>query len=333
MNDIDLLNEHGPDASPLSEEAWRSARTKLASEISPPARSRRWGLMPRIAVIGLAGVAAVAATVAVLPEKHPDRERPPTVTAQGTKGSPGPIRLVAATAPQYPFSLPGFDEVSYTADPGGPVMGIFGPSLGENGPNNTVVLVPLPEKPSGSSRGEREIDVDGRPGKIESFRDGQTGEIAAVQLNWERKPGQWVTIVGNGTRATEDEVLRLARSVVDEPRRLNFKVTLGLAPDGWVLGGFKGDDKAVSIISYQDPGTDRELHVVWYGTPPEDAGWEGLEAESRVTVNKRPAKLIRTTQNWIVVGSLPDGASYQLMAPRDFTTKQVVDLAGSIRIH
>lgn len=298
----------------------------MVSEISgagaAPARTRRWGLFPRIALIGLAGVAAVAAAAVVLPEKHPDWQSP-TVTAQGPKASHGPIRLVAATALQFPFRLPGFDEVTYTADPGGPVMGVFG----DVGTNDTVVVVPEPSRPSGRLRGQRDIEVDGRPGTVVSLGDD------AVQMTWERETGRWVTIVGNGRYATEEEVLRPARSVVDDPQRLNFKVTPGLAPAGWVLGGFKGDDRAVSIISYQEPGTDRELHVVWYGEKPEDGGWEGFEAESEVVVNKRKAKLVRTTLHWIVVGSFSDGSSYQLMAPRDFTKAQATDLAGSIQVH
>ncbi|MEV0895810.1 hypothetical protein [Actinoplanes sp. NPDC049802] len=332
MNDIELIDEYGPAATELSDEAWRAARTRLVSEIegpvAAPARNRRWGLLPRIAIVGLAGIAAVAAAVAVLPGPHPSF-RSPDVTAQQPRArlSFGPVRLVSVSAPQFPFGLPGLGEPSFTADPGGPVMGVFGDTV-----NDSVVLVPEPSAPQGGANGERTIEVDDRPATILSIPDG-SGTTASVQLTWERRAGQWVTIVGNGRYASEEEVLRLARTVVDQPRPVKFKVTLGLAPEGWTLGGFKSDESSIAIQSYQERGSDREVHVVWYSAPQDLGEAEGFEARSEVTVAGRPATLTRATERWILDGTFPDGSAYHLMVPRDFTEAQVIELGESLRVH
>ncbi|MEU4419354.1 hypothetical protein AB0F81_01930 [Actinoplanes sp. NPDC024001] len=326
MNDIDLLDAHGPQGPELSGEAWSAARARLVAEIAEPAPAsrprRRWiSLLVRLTAVGLAGVAAVAVTIAALPDS---RFSGPVPDARTAVAGPRPIRLVAATAPQFPFTLPGFGKPVYTADPGGPVMAVFG----DTDTSDTVVLLAEPEEPGG----RRNSEVDGRPARISDYEE--NGTVTTTQLTWERRPGQWVTLVGNGRYAGESEVLRLARTVVDDPQVVGFKLTLGLAPDGWVLGGFKGDDRLVSIISYQEPGTGRELHVVWYGPGQrEDAGWEGFEAEYPVTVNKRKARLVQATERWILVGTFTDGSTYQLMAPRDFSRAQVLELAGSVRMH
>lgn len=347
MNEIMLLETHGPDGPDLSDEARRAARTRLLAEISDAstaapysgwrsplltrlgaARFRRRPLLARLALAGV-GLAAMAATaIAVMPEARQNTSRPP-VTADGSTGthstSPDRIKLVAVTAPEFPYALPMLGKPSFTADPGGPIMAVY---LVPDG--SDVVLTIGTARGGQPIRGQRDISVDGRPGRIVSVPEGSG--VASVQLTWERRPGKWVTIVGNGRHASAEAVLQLARQVVDQPQRVGFKVTVGLVPDGWKLGGFKDGG---SIISYRDPAEPNlDLHVQW--TPKPDTGRdsdvEGFEKANNVTVNQWPARLVQATHFWRLTATLADGSGFTLMAPRSFTIDQVIAVARSVQL-
>lgn len=348
MNEIKLLETHGPDGPDLSDQALGAARTRLLSEVSTASTARsyfgrpsalltrfvvgrlRYGqLSARLAVTGL-GLAAVAATaVAVIPHLSDNTTRP-SATADGPTGtrssSPSRIKLVAVTAPEFPYALPMLGKASFTADPGGPLIAIYPASDGSD------VVLSTATAPAGQQiRGEHDISVDGRPGRIVSIPDA-SGSVASVQLTWERRPGTWVTIVGNGRYASEEAVLQLAGQVVDQPQHIGFKVTVGLVPDGWELGGFKDDG---SIISYRDPANpDLDLYVQWAPKPDtsKTSEIEGFQAAQIVTVNERQAQLVQATQFWRLTATLPDGSGFTLMTPRSFSTDQVIAVAGSVQL-
>ncbi|MGR6316797.1 hypothetical protein Q2K19_09020 [Micromonospora soli] len=348
MNEVKLLETHGPNGPDLSDEALHAARTRLLAEISAAAtavpystrsallsrlgavRPGRRQLLARLALAG-AGLAAVAATaVAVMPEASQQHATRPPVTADGPPRTrpavPARIKLVAVTAPEFPYALPSLGKPTFTADPGGPIMAVY---LAPDG--SDVVLTSGTGNEGQPMRGERDISVDGRPGRIISISD-VSGAAASVQLTWERRPDEWVMIVGNGRHASVEAVLQLARQVVDQPQRLAFKVAVGLVPDGWKLGGFKDGG---SIISYRDPANpDLDLHVQWTPKPDTapDSRIEGFETARTVTVNKRPARLVQATQFWRLTAPLSDGSGFTLMTPRSFTPDQVLAVANSIRL-
>ncbi|GAA4568169.1 hypothetical protein GCM10023176_22040 [Micromonospora coerulea] len=348
MNEVTFLNTHGPDAPDLSEEALHAARVRVLAEISAAstavphaarsavlsrlgaARPGRRQLLMRLALPGVGLVAVVATAVAVMPDAPQRTPRPP-VTAGGPTGTrsavPGRIKLVAATAPEFPYALPNLGKPSFTADPGGPIFAVY---LAPDG--SDVVLTIGTSRGDQPIRGERDIRVDGRPGRIHSVPDG-SGGVGSVQLTWERRPGEWVTIVGNGRHASVEAVLQLARQVVDQPQRLAFKVTVGLVPDGWELGGFKDGG---SLISYRDPAnSDLDLHVRWTPEPDTspDSDIEGFQTGHAVTVNKRPARLVQAKQFWRLTATLADGSGFTLMAPRSFTRDQVIAVANSVQVN
>lgn len=346
MNEIKLLETHGPDGPDLSDEALYAARTRLLAEASAAStatpysfrlsvlltrlfagRSRRRRLPVRLAITGLV-LAAMATAAAVIPQAWHIATRP-SVGADGPTGTrsagTGRIKLVAATAPEFPYALPMLGKPTFTADPGGPIMAVY---LAQDG--GDVVLTIGTARPDSQIAGERDITVDGRPGRINSFPG---PAVTSVQLTWERRPGKWVTIVGNGRRASEEAVLRLARQVVDQPQRITFKVTVGLIPDGWELGGFKDHG---SIISYRDPAEPNlDFYVQWTAKPDtsKNAEIEGFQAAQTVTVNGRPAKLVQAEQFWRLTATLPDGSGFTLMTPRSFSTDQVISIARSVQLN
>lgn len=346
MNEVTLLQTHGPDGPDLSDEALNAARTRLLAEVSAAsatapystrpallirlgaARSGRGQVLSRLALAGTGLVAVAATAVAVMPGGWQGATRPP-VTADGATGtrsvSPDRIQLVGATAPEFPYALPSLGKPSFTADPGGPIIAVY------LAPDGSDVVLTIGAAQEGQIGGQRDIRVDGRPGRIVSVPDGSG--VASVQLTWERRPGAWVTIVGNGRHASPEAVLRLARQVVDQPQRVGFKVTVGLVPRGWELGGFKDGG---SIISYRDPSEPNlELYVQWTPKPDTspDSAIEGFQTARTVTVNQRSARLVQSQQFWRLTATLTDGSGFTLMAPRSFTTDQVIAVAQSVQLN
>ncbi|MCP2329042.1 hypothetical protein HDA40_007549 [Hamadaea flava] len=337
MNEISLLNAYGPQAAELSDAARRAARERLLAECRAPGmagdgialggalgKGTRIGTgrglrrrTPRWAFVSV-GLAIAAMTAGVL------------LPALWRTASPGqtadPIRLVAAAAFEFPYALPGLGKPSFTAEPGGPIMAVY-PE-----PDGSEVVLTTTTAPTGEAgRGEREITLDGRPGRI-TVGTKESGVVMFVALTWEHRPGVWLSLTRAGENATEKVVLTLAREVTDQPQEVGLMLTVGLVPDGWRLGMFKDDG---AILSYIDPAVPSRALTVWRTPQPDtspDAEIEGFEAAQAVTVGGRPARLVRTADFWRLTATLPDGSGVNLMAPRSFRSEQVVAVAESVRL-
>ncbi|BCY06036.1 hypothetical protein L3i22_011240 [Actinoplanes sp. L3-i22] len=233
------------------------------------------------------------------------------------------VRLVAATAPEFDYEIPGLGDPVFTAGPGGPITAVY--QVGT--PEKSMSLRTGRADP-GDTPGQRAVKVDGHPGRILSI-PGQ--DVDSVELTWEYAAGVWLTIGTNGRPATEDEVIRMATTVRAKRQSLGFEATLGLIPEGWTLAGFKGS----ALLSYADPAhLDQQVHLQWWSTPAGDETGEtsGLAETTPVTINGSPATLDRAAEIWVVNGGrLPDGSAFRLMAPRSFTADQVLRLARSVR--
>ncbi|MGA3523487.1 hypothetical protein [Melissospora conviva] len=341
MNEIKILETYGPDGPSLSDEARQAARSRLLAEITavtayadrpalPVTRRVASGLLRlpplvRMALAGAAVTAMAVLAVTVLPQPPEATQGPPV--AGGEEPPPvlpstGPVKLVAATTLEFPYALPLLGEPSFTADPGGPIMAIYA----SEDMNSDVVVV---AHTSGAAPGDlqrlgQRITVDGRPGHILPLGD-------AHQLAWERRPGEWVTIVGHGRHGSEEAVLRLARQVVDQPQHVPFQIAVGLIPAGWELGGFK---EGGSIVTYRDPARpNTSLSVQWKPAPEwhPDSDVEGFEAGQDVTVDGRHARLVQARERWMLTTTLPDESGFTLQAPRSFTPDQVIAVAESVR--
>ena len=340
MNEIKLLETYGPDGPALSDGARQVARSRLRTEMTtamapegrravPVSRRVASGLLRlppgmRMALGAAAAVAAVLGAVAVLPQAREESPFPP-VTAGTDSPAARPVNLVAATTPEFPYDLPMLGTPIFTADPGGPIMAVYQSEDQES----DVVLVAFAggvEPEDFGHLGRRPVSVDGRPGRLVPI-DG------AHQLTWERRPGQWVTIVGNGRYDSEEAVLGLARQVVDQPQEVGIKVAIGLVPDGWDLGGFKENTTIVTYVDPQDPAS--ALTVRWTPLPDwhPDSEVMDFEAGQDVTVNERHARLVRARDFWMLTTTLADGSGFTLMAPRSFSADQVIAVAGSVRLN
>lgn len=237
--------------------------------------------------------------------------------------STGPIKLVAATALEFPYALPLLGKPTFT----GGAADVIAVYLSADAMDDVLLW---PEaNPDESYFPTRDISVDGSPGHISFYR--QEGTPDEATLTWERRPGEWVTIVGNGRYSTEEAVLELARQVVDQPQRVPFRIAIGLVPHGWELRGFKMDG---AIVSYRDPAPPHlSLNVRWKPTPEwhPDSDIDGFEAGQDVTVNDRRARLVQTRDGWLLTATLPDGSGFDLQVPRAFTADQVIAVAESVR--
>jgi hypothetical protein len=318
IDDLELLATYGPDAPGPTDLALRSARTRLLAGMGhrePAAGSRTRSWFP-LAAGGLT-VAAAAVAAAVL------------VAFLGPAGeSPAPandIRLVATTAPEFGYEIPGLGDPVFTADPGGPIIAVYQVHTQDS------VNLRAGAGDTGGTPGEHPAEVNGRPGRILSLPADGPGTVASTQLTWERAPGVWLTINTTGRRATEAEAVRLAGTVREKRQPLGFEATLGLIPQGWTLGGFKDS----FLLQYRDPHhPDQEVDLQWWADPADVGTGEtaGLEKRTAVTVGGRPATLDRAAEIWVVNGGrLPDGSAFRLMAPRSFTADQVLRMAGSVR--
>ncbi len=168
--------------------------------------------------------------------------------------------------------------------------------------------------------------IAGKPGDLCSWAP-TSGAERWVTLSWERGPGQWVEITGNGRYATEESVRALAAIIVDEPQPMPLQ--LHLAPAGWTLDAFKGD----SIITLRNPA-DPRLGLSVQAIPQVDPdvlhNTQGARHASTVQINGQPAQLIRTEDEWFLQAPLPDGTAFNLQAPLLLTQAQIITIGEQV---
>jgi hypothetical protein len=342
MNDLDLLDRYGPDAADVSDAALASARARLLAGMDPAAVPGRPSFPARrLAIAGLALAGAVAVAVVAIPRPAARPDAAPTTTPTTTTtapASPGTgtgtgtgtdaIRLVAATAPAFPYTISGLGDAVFTADPGGPVIAVY---LAED--RSDVYLNSTTEDDGGalSGAGVIDVEIDGRPGRIVAFNGTAADGRPPLTLVWEHRDGVWLRLTGQGRYGTPGALIDLAGKVRDRPQRLHFEVTVGLVPDGWELAAFKDE----SILMYRDPvRPETDFHVQWAPRSKplfRAAEIDGLEKATKVTVRGRPADLFRARDFWMVQTRLADRSIVRVMTPRTFTTEQVLQLTASVR--
>ncbi|MFC4072170.1 hypothetical protein [Actinoplanes subglobosus] len=336
MNDLELLDRYGPDAPPPSDATLTAARARLLAAMDTSATPRR-GLLPirrRLVLAGL-GLAAAVAVAAVVTAPRPD-QRPdatpttvPSIAVPPTSASSpaGGIRLVAATAPAFPWTLPGLGDAAFTADPDGPVIAIY---LADDRSDVYLAAATADERTPGFGGESADVEINGRPGRVMEFNGASDGP-RPLTLVWEHDDGVWLRLTGHGRYGTTEALTELAGRVEDEPQRLHFEVTVGLIPDGWELAAFKDE----SILMYRDPADPAvDFQVQW--APKSEplfraAEMDGIEKASKVTVGGRKADLFQCRDFWMVQTRLADGSAVRVSTPRTFTSEQVRQLAESVR--
>ncbi|MET8118032.1 hypothetical protein [Micromonospora sp. NPDC005189] len=331
MNEIALLREHGPDPVPPSEPALAAARSRLMAEIAGTAARRpgRWARpgrpawTPRTRLLSLAAVAAIAAAAVAVIGAPPDPP-PPAVRP------PAGVSLVSFTAPVFPLALDprpaGLTDPVFSGEPDH-FIAVY---LAGDGGNDDVYLgVWSQDDPRAHDARARAITIDGRPGELTETPQ-ETGS-PSVTVRWQRKPGQWVSVTGNGRLATEATVRALAAALVDRPQEVPLRV--GLAPAGWELRFFKDN----TILTLGDAGSDDSTRTMSVqlvaGLESDLMGWvQGAVEEQPVRVNGRAARLVRTEEIWFLQAPLPDGTAFNLQAPLSFTPDQVIAIGAQVTV-
>ncbi|WP_406036716.1 hypothetical protein OG799_19965 [Micromonospora sp. NBC_00898] len=319
MNEITALRAYGPDAPPATAQALAAARARLVAECagdpvrpgvigSRPTARRRTLLVAAAAVVVAAGAGAL-----VLPDNRP------------ATAPPGSLSLVAVRIPEFPLTLrprpAGLAAPRFSLDDGG-FLAVY---LARDGVSD--VYLQVTDRPQTSHVGPvRPVTVAGRPGELEVSAEGSGVRSAAV--SWERSPGQWVTVVGIGTRASAEAVTAIAATVVDQPQPVPLRVRL--APAGWTVAAFKDDQ----ILTLRGATPDEILSVQVVANPEPDLRHQvmGAREERRVTVGGRDATLIRADDMWFLQAEVPDGAVVNIQAPLVLTVEQVVSIAEQVSV-
>ncbi|GAB3307359.1 hypothetical protein GCM10027451_15490 [Geodermatophilus aquaeductus] len=345
MNETTLLREAGPEAPPLSPAVRAAARAALLSEIDTARTARgRWRTrLPgrRLSLrLGAAVVAVAAAwTTAVLApdDAVPPRPAPPAST-------PGGIALVAAEAVTFPVSLDPVPEglvPLYSRRGGMPQYGSTPPyyvadySSADRG---RVLLSLFPEDPRSSE--EYGFWPEGEPTATASV-DGVPAEVwredGTVSLLWQRPDGRWVWLAGEGAQASPETLAVVGESIVDRPQPVGLQ--FGLAPAGWSVGGYE-ESRSLDLVSDADPRQSLRLSAMgpqFTGTIDELLdGMPTAAPVETVTVQGRPGRLALLAGDtgsppfWTLLGQLPDGRFFRLLAPQVLTREQVLQIGEQV---
>ncbi|SDD37906.1 hypothetical protein SAMN05660690_4122 [Geodermatophilus telluris] len=296
---------------------------------------------------------AAAATTAVLvgsPDTPAGSTATPTATAPVTPGGlSGRIALVAAEEVTFPVTLAEVPEgltPSYSRRGGIPRYGSTPPFyVADYAPADPgavdpgrVLLGLFPEDPRSS--GEYGFSPEGEPtgtATVDGAEAAVWRERDAVSLLWQRPDGRWVWLLGEGPQADTASLVRVAGSIVDRPQPVGLQ--FGLAPAGWSVGGYE-ESRSLDLVSDADPALLLRVSVVgaeYPGTPEELL--EGIPVAGppeSVTVQGRPGLLAAVEDDaggpgsWTLVGRLPDGRLFLLLAPRQLTRDQVLQIGDQV---
>lgn len=346
MNEVTLLREAGPEGPALTSAVRSAARAALLDEIGGSRTPRRRPARRRIALRAGAGLVAVAAawTTAAL------------VTAPGDGGGPAApppgrvdadgVTLVDVEMPLAPLALPV------------PPVGLTGPLFGAAGDGSASmsytaadgsadrVLVNVAGAPAALAEGapdgsvvEATAAVGGVPARVVVMNP-DLDDARTVYLEWERRPGQWVLVVGSGRFADADVLAGLGAQLVDSPQAIPVQVRL--APAGFSFDFLKAGGRVIRLADDSDPAMMRGLtvsvllphEVVPVEQAPAVIAY-GRGPVREVTVQGQPAQLVdldsgRGYTGWYLQARFPDGTAFTVEVDGDLTPEQVVQIAEQV---
>jgi hypothetical protein len=159
-----------------------------------------------------------------------------------------------------------------------------------------------------------------------------------ADLLWERPDGRWVQILGDGAYGETDAVVAVAESLVDRPQPVGLQ--FGLAPAGWTVSGFE-ESRSLDLMRGDDSGQVLRLSVI-----PRDGGatLDGVVDNGMptagpvvtVTVQGQEARVVLRDGGegqhdfWHLVGQIPDGPLFLMLAPEVLTQEQVLQIAEQV---
>ncbi|SDO05098.1 hypothetical protein [Geodermatophilus sp. DSM 45219] len=338
MNEITLLRDAGPEGPELTTATRQAARAALLAGIEgrPAVRRRRVPSRRLPLRLGAAVVAVAAAWTAAVVVTGPG--------ASPTAGAPGGVTLVDFAMPAFPLSLPtaplGTDGPVFGGDGGGGTSMSY---VGTEDPVHGVTVHVGTEAPPLGSDGspgqvvQDAVTVDGRPGRLTVMNRG-SAEAEVAYLDWERVPGQWVTVMGRGRFAERETVTALGEDLVDGPQTVPLQ--LRLAPAGWRLDFFKENGRIVRLADDTDPEVGLTVHVPSSDEVVPVDQWPGMVEGVAAPVEElavlgQPAHVARTDhgggqEGWYLQARFPDGTGFVVQAPGDLTREQVVQIAEQV---
>ncbi|WP_164703218.1 hypothetical protein [Modestobacter sp. KNN46-3] len=346
MNELTALREAGPEAPALSPAARSAARAALLAEIDGPATARRRRPSRRTTLrLGAAGVAVAAAWTAAVVIAAPDGPGTPADS----------VTLVDFTMPTFPLSLdpvPDGLRPAFDGDGDGASIAAYDDPTGEHGFTLHVGDDESP-RPDEDVAGVEvaavdEVSVDGRDAELVRWSqdwctgDGlgeDCGRRAFTWLTWERSEDQWVTIEAHGRYRTSEQVLAIARSLVDRPQPATLDI--GLAPAGWSVQFFKMG-RVLTLVNDAYEQQEITVHVPL----PEDVApadqvrssiMGPIGPQLDVVVHGRPAQLVLVDtgyldqRGWFLQAQFTDGTTFTLQVPDAFTQEQVLEFAEQVK--
>ncbi len=319
MNDLDLLDAHGPSAHPLHDHVLLRARTSLLDEIersgsgapAEPPSPRTWG-RPWL-VVGL--VAACAAAAAIV--------TPSLLQVDGA----GAVALGDAdplTFPLTPTDVPsGLGRPVVEVDEGF-VRARYGSARDGLTVTTDVDSDEFWDVPDDATS----VDVAGRDGRTYSGTalDATTIVVPTVSVVWEGQDGDWTRVSGSGLYADAARVESFAESLRSVPQPV--RLALAVAPEGWTVDAYK-DDRVVRLAP--EAGTVARAD----GQPRRRPG-RGPRDRLRGQGRDDGPRCTAPTPGW---GAAPTdgswsrhaaGQRFSVQAPDRFTREQVVEVADGV---
>jgi hypothetical protein len=296
--------------------------------------------------LGAALIAVAAAWTTAVLVTPSDGTPTPDVVATPTPGIESPaggITLVAAEEVTFPLSLdpvpvgltPVFSRFGGVAHYGDQPL-VFTADYGSA--NGDRVLVSLfAEDPRGlaefgwSVEGDATgtVTVDGTEAEVRSAG-------SSVDLLWERADGRWVRILGEGAFARTAAVVAVGESLADRPQPVGLQ--FGLAPAGWSPAGYE-ESRSLDLVSDVDPEQLLRVSLIGReGGATVDSVLGGMPMAgpvTPVTVQGQEGRMALADGGsdpdfWQVVGQLPDGPLFLLLAPDALTQEQVLAIAEQV---
>ena len=141
--------------------------------------------------------------------------------------------------------------------------------------------------------------------------------------------------LGREPQASNEALVAVGESIVDRPSPVGLQ--FGLAPAGWSVSGYE-ESRSLDLLSDADPSLLLRVSLLdpqFSGSLDELlTGYTTVEPVEPVTVQGQPGRLavrdLESGNDWFLVGRLAGGRFFVLVAPRELTREQVLQIAEQI---
>lgn len=327
MNELDLLEKHGPAPTGLSAATLQRARAALTEEIAAgnasgatPGSAQVRPLRRRRPWFGVGLVAAAAAGLATVV---------PSLFGVGATTAVALAPADPLTFPLTPTRVPaGLGEPVFDREPGLSLAVYTGAS------GDRVMVVVTDERRRIVPDDARPVDVGGHDAV--SYGGREAGEATTTVL-WQEDDEGWVAVTGSGTYADAEQLESFAGSLRERPQPVDL--ALELAPQGWEVASYKADH-TVTLTPGGQLANGEELTLTRLSELSTDLADDyGAYDVSAALVQGRPAALGHKPSDlagaddlWVLEARTRDGRPFSLLAPGVLTRAQVLRVAAGVSI-